>query len=98
MKARPKPPEKVGIRQQAESAAVPMARSASPGDQACCCPARAAVRVIMPPSPARPHTTDLLLCAHHFRVSHCALIAAQAAICELPGISRYAAAQFDRVG
>ena len=91
MKARPRPPEKASPRQRAESSAYPLARSASPGDQACCCPARAVVRVIMPPSSARPHTTDLLLCAHHFRVSRRALIAAQAAICELPGISRYAA-------
>jgi hypothetical protein len=76
----------------------PVARSASPGDQACCCPARAVVRVIMPPSPARPHTTDLLLCAHHFRMSRRALAAAQAAVCELPGTSRYAAAQPGHAG
>ncbi|HEU5391353.1 MAG TPA: hypothetical protein VFV73_36165 [Streptosporangiaceae bacterium] len=71
----------------------PRARSASPGDQACCCPARAAVRVVMPPSPVRPHPTDLLLCAHHFRMSRRALMAVQAAVCELPETSRYAAGQ-----
>ena len=52
---------------------------------ACCCPARPAVRVIMPPCPARPHTTELLLCAHHYRVSRRALAAAKAVVGELPG-------------
>jgi len=36
--------------------------------RACCCPARAVVRIILPPSAGRPHETDLLLCGHHFRV------------------------------
>lgn len=52
---------------------------------ACCCPARPAVRVIMPPCPARPHTTELLLCGHHYRVSRAALTAAKAIVRELPG-------------
>lgn len=52
---------------------------------ACCCPARPAVRVIMPPRPARPHTTELLLCGHHYRASRAALTAAKAIIRELPG-------------
>jgi len=52
---------------------------------ACCCPARPAVRVIMPPCPARPHTTELLLCGHHYRVSRAALAAAKAVVRELPG-------------
>ena len=60
--------------------------SASPAHRACCCPAEAVVRIVLPPSPTRPQTTDLLLCAHHYRMSHNALIAAEAAICELPGI------------
>jgi hypothetical protein len=48
----------------------------SPGDQACCCVARAVVRVIMPPAAGRPHETELLLCGHHYRVSRAALSAA----------------------
>ena len=28
--------------------------SASPADRACCCPAKAVVRIVMPPSPTRP--------------------------------------------
>ncbi len=53
--------------------------------RACCCPASSAVRVIMPPCPARPHTTELLLCGHHYRVSRAALTAAKAIVSELPG-------------
>jgi hypothetical protein len=49
-------------------------------DRACCCPARPVVTVIMPPAPGRPHTVDLLLCGHHFRVSQAALTAAGAAV------------------
>jgi hypothetical protein len=52
---------------------------------ACCCPARPVVRVVMPPVPARPHETELLLCGHHYRVSRQALAAAHAAVCEMPG-------------
>jgi hypothetical protein len=55
---------------------------------ACCCPARPAVRVVMPQSPSRPHTTELLLCAHHYRVSRAALAAAKAIVRELPGTPR----------
>lgn len=51
---------------------------------ACCCPARPAVRVIMPPSPSRPHATGLLLCGHHYLVSKSALTAARAVVHELP--------------
>jgi hypothetical protein len=51
---------------------------------ACCCPARPAVRVIMPPSPSRPHATELLLCGHHYLVSKAALTAAGAVVRELP--------------
>jgi len=46
--------------------------------RACCCPARPMVHVIMPPTAARPHETDLLLCGHHYRVSRQALEAAHA--------------------
>ena len=50
-----------------------------------CCPARPVVRIIMPPTPARPHVTDLLLCGHHYRVSRKALARAHASVCRLPG-------------
>jgi hypothetical protein len=56
-------------------------------DRACCCPAKATVRVTMPPTQARPHETDLLLCAHHYRASRAALAAAHAAVQALPGTS-----------
>ena len=52
---------------------------------ACCCPARATVRVTMPPSQARPYETDLLLCGHHYRASRAALAAAHAVVRALPG-------------
>jgi hypothetical protein len=70
------------------------ARQAPTGltDRACCCSARAMVQVIMPPSPPRPHTTELLLCGHHYRVSRQALAAAGATVRELPWISDSTAA------
>ena len=52
-------------------------------DQACCCVARAVVRVVMPPTADRPHETELLLCCHHYRVSRAALSAAHASVHEL---------------
>jgi len=54
-----------------------------PGDRACCCVARAVVRVVMPPAPGRPHETELLLCGHHYRASRQALSAAHARVYEL---------------
>jgi hypothetical protein len=63
-------------------------RAGSPAccpDQACCCPAQPVVRVIMPATPNRPHSVDLLLCGHHYRVSRQALAAAGARIDYLPG-------------
>jgi len=54
-------------------------------DRSCCCPARPVVRVIMPPTPARPWKTDLLLCGHHYRVSRGSLAAAHAAVRAMPG-------------
>jgi len=62
------------------------ARESSAGlaDRACCCPAMAKVRVIMPPTAARPHRTDLLLCGHHYRVSRQALATAHARVQDLP--------------
>ena len=56
--------------------------------RACCCTAKAAVQVTMPPGPSRPHSTELLLCGHHYRVSRQALAAARATVRELPGTPR----------
>ena len=53
--------------------------------RACCCPARPAVRIVMPPGPSRRCSTELLLCGHHYRVSRAALAAARAVVSELPG-------------
>jgi hypothetical protein len=61
------------------------AESAALAGRACCCVARAAVRVTMPPSQSRRHSTELLLCGHHYRVSRQALAAAKAVVRELPG-------------
>jgi hypothetical protein len=36
---------------------------------ACCCSARPAVRVMMPPAAPGHEPVDLLLCGHHFRAS-----------------------------
>ena len=61
-------------------------------DRACCCPAYPVVRVIMPPTPERRHSVDLLLCGHHYRVSRPALEAAHARVENLPGKADAAAA------
>jgi hypothetical protein len=67
-------------------------------ERACCCPAPPVVRAIMPPTPARPHHVDLLLCGHHYRVSRRTLAAAGARILNLPGrADAAAAALFDAV-
>ena len=63
------------------------AESAGLAGRACCCTAEAAVRVTMPPNPARQHATELLLCGHHYRVSRQALAVAGAVVRELPGTS-----------
>jgi hypothetical protein len=63
----------------------PHGPAASPTDQACCCVARAVVRVVMPPTADRPHQTELLLCGHHYRASRAALSAAHASMHELAG-------------
>ena len=66
-------------------------------DLACCCTARATVRVTIPPTEVRPHETDLLLCGHHYRASRAALAVARAVVRALPGISHDIAAWI-RVG
>src|SRR6184192_3505651 len=85
----------VAPRQLPGNTAGPLVVSASPADRACCCPAEPVVRVVLPPGPARAQTTDLLLCARHYRISRHAFIAAEAAICELPGIPGDVAAWID---
>jgi hypothetical protein len=65
-----------------------------PADRACCCVARAVVRVVMPPAAGRPHETELLLCGHHYRVSRHALSAAHARVEELAVSPADAAAWF----
>lgn len=60
-------------------------RTTVPAGRACCCPATAVVRVVMPPTPARPHETDLLLCGYHYRVSRQALAAAHATVGPVTG-------------
>jgi hypothetical protein len=75
-----------------DDAIAPGQASAGLAGQACCCPARAMVQVVMPPTPARPHRTELLLCGHHYRVSRQALAAAGATVRELPWIPDSAAA------
>jgi hypothetical protein len=47
-------------------------------DRSCCCPARPVVAVLIPPTSARPHPVDLLLCGHHYLRSRAALAAAGA--------------------
>jgi hypothetical protein len=68
----------------------PLDDAISPGhasaDRACCCSAWAMVQVVMPPTLARPHRTELLLCGHHYRVSRQTLAAAGATVRELPWI------------
>ena len=93
MNARFLPPS---VRKDAQPVSRPLddaipAREA-PADLACCCPAKATVRVTMPPTQARPHETDLLLCGHHYRASRAALAAAHAMVQALPGTSSDVAA------
>jgi hypothetical protein len=67
-----------------------------PGSLACCCPARAMVHVVMPPTAARPNETELLLCGHHYRASRTALAAAGAVARALPDMSGEVVAVRDR--
>lgn len=54
-------------------------------DQACCCPARPVVMVILPVTATRRSSVDLLLCGHHFRASESALRAAGASVYDATG-------------
>jgi hypothetical protein len=68
------------MRRSAEAAGDQAAWSGPPplADRGCCCPARPVVRVLIPPSSARPHSVDLLLCGHHYLASRAALAAVNA--------------------
>lgn len=65
---------------------IPMAEPDEIIRQSCCCPASPVVRVLLPPTPQRPHYTDLLLCGHHLRASRQGLDACGAIIIELPHV------------
>jgi hypothetical protein len=54
-------------------------------ERACCCPAAPAAIAVMPPSPGRPHRTEILLCMHHYRAHRAALEQAGAAAVDLHG-------------
>jgi hypothetical protein len=83
MNAKFRPPAHAGLLDVATHAD-PVDQGSSPGDRACCCVARAMVRVVMPSAEGRPHDTELLLCGHHYRVSRAVLSAAHARVEELP--------------
>lgn len=51
--------------------------------RSCCCPARPAVKIIMPAVPGRQHPVDLWLCGHHYRASSAALLVAGAEVEDL---------------
>jgi hypothetical protein len=57
----------------------------APSSRACCCPAMPVVTVILPPTAARRHPVDLLLCGHHYRASQAALRAAGATVYDSTG-------------
>ena len=69
-------------RQPLDDAIPSRGTAAGPAD---CCLARATVRVTMPPTQARPHPAELMLCGHHYRVSRVALAAVHAEVRALPG-------------
>ncbi len=55
-------------------------------DRADCCPSLPAVIAVLRPSPGRPHSTELLLCGHHYRLSRLTLAAAGATFLDPSGI------------
>jgi len=63
-----------------EERAVLRARGYTDEFEIVCCYCRddPVVRVLIPPSSARPHSVDLLLCGHHYLASRAALAAANA--------------------
>jgi hypothetical protein len=61
-------------------------RAIGVAERACCCPARPVVRAVMPATASRPEPADLLLCGHHYRAGHAALLAAGAAVYDERGV------------
>ncbi len=55
-------------------------------DRACCCLASPVVMVVLPPTAARSHPVDLLLCGHHYNASKKALTAANATVHDSRGL------------
>lgn len=53
--------------------------------RSCCCPSAPFAQVITPATASRPTEVDLLLCAHHLRISAVALRAAGAAVFDRDG-------------
>jgi hypothetical protein len=64
-----------------------LGRRLTVADRSCCCPARPAVTVIMPPVPGRPHPADLLLCGHHYQAGRAALHAVGATVYDEAGVA-----------
>lgn len=60
-------------------------RALGTADRACCCTAKPAVIALMPAAQHRPHQTDLLLCAHHYRAARNGLAAAGATVVDEAG-------------
>jgi hypothetical protein len=63
-----------------------LGRPLTVADRSCCCAARPAVTVIMPPAPGRSHQVDLLLCGHHYQAGRAALRAARATAYDEAGV------------
>ena len=63
-----------------------LGRPLTVADRSCCCAARPAVTVIMPPAPGRLHPVDLLLCGHHYQAGRAALRAAGATVYDEAGV------------
>ncbi len=53
--------------------------------RACCCAAKPVVIAVMPSTASRPHSTELLLCGHHYRLSRHALDRVGARVLDLAG-------------
>jgi len=63
-----------------------LGRPLTVADRSCCCAARPAVTVIMPPAPGRLQPVDLLLCGHHYQAGRAALRAAGATVYDEAGV------------
>jgi hypothetical protein len=60
-------------------------RAAGRAQRACCCPAQPVIIAVVPPAPGRVRAVDVLLCAHHYRLSRDALATAGAALLHISG-------------